>query len=141
MLLGEIANYLVSQGVAVAGSTASWSLGLGYEPASPDAVITVTETGGFPQQEMSTQPLERPTFQVRVRGPINLAGSSAYSQARSKLNQIMTTLEGFGNKKIGTVPWYYLHIRRQGEPLSLGFDNTNRPTVAVNFAAIRSRTS
>ncbi len=141
MLLPEIGNYLVAQGVAVAGSTAKWSLGLGYEPATPDGVITIVETGGFPQQELSTQPLERPTFQVRVRGPINLAGSSAYMQARKKLNDVMTTLETVMNKTIGNPAWRYVHIRRQGEPLSLGFDNTNRPSVAVNFSAIRSRTS
>lgn len=141
MLLPELANYLLGQGVTAAGSTASWVLAQGYEPADPDAVITLIETGGFPQQELSTFALERPTFQVRVRGPKNLAGSSAYNQARTKIGQVLTTLETVMNKRIGNPSWYYVHIRRQGEPLSLGFDNTNRPTIAVNFAAIRSRTS
>src|SRR5205809_1004758 len=45
MLVDEIASFLVSQSIAVSGSTASWCVAKQYEPATPDRVFTVVETG------------------------------------------------------------------------------------------------
>ena len=46
MLLDEIAQHLIAQGVGVAGSTADWTVKKGFEPPSPDKCLVLYETGG-----------------------------------------------------------------------------------------------
>lgn len=135
-LLDEVQSYLVTQGVGVAGSTANYVVAKGYEPDSPDKVITLLETGGLRNEGYSTGGVERPTFQVRVRG-----NAFGYSTARAKIDSAKTNLEQVINKKIGSPAWYYLHIQAMSPPKSLGQDARDRPTVVQDFWAYRSRTS
>ncbi len=139
MLLDEVAGELISQGVGVAGSTAAWVVAKGYEPATPDRVIVLYETGGFPNEGLSTGTVDRPTFQLRVRGPVNMQTAGAYSTARVKIGAARVALDAVLNKSLSG--WKYIHIKAQSEPLFLGYDNTDRPTLAINFQALRSRTS
>jgi len=134
----EVASYLQTQGIAPTGSTASWSIAKGYEVDSPDRLITILETGGFPNDPRPApdNTIDRPTFQLRVRGPAN-----GYSTARATIGAARLVLDQVNNMRIGPSSWYYLSIRAVHEPLSLGVDNQQRPTLVMNFAAIRSRTS
>lgn len=136
-LIDEVPNYLVAQGIAAAGSTANnYVVSKGYVPNSPDKLIAILETGGLPNEGLSTGTVDRPTFQVRVR-----SGAYGYSTARAKLESVRSTLEGVINKKIGSPAWGYLHIKAMHPALSLGQDDQDRPTVVMNFWALRSRTS
>jgi hypothetical protein len=130
-LLDEIAARLISQAVGVQGSTASWTVWKGHEPESPDAVITLFETGGLPNQPHEGDLLDLPSFQVRVRG-----SSTGYATARTKLAVARTALEGmtgtFSNR-------YYCQVVAQSEPISLGHDESHRPRLTMNFVAHRSR--
>lgn len=123
----------------MAGSTSPWIVAKGYEPATPDKCFVLYETGGFPNEGLSsTGSVDRPTFQLRVRGPVN-TGSGAYSTARVKIEAARVALENVLNENLSG--WRYLHIKAQHPPLGLGQDNTDRPLLVVNFQAFRARTS
>jgi Bacteriophage minor capsid protein len=139
MLVDEIAALLVSQGIALAGSTANWVVAKQYEPATPDRVFTVVETGGFPNEGLSTGTVDRPTFQLRCRGPVANPGVASASTARVKIELARAALEAQLNTNLSG--WRYLHIKANHPPIYLGRDNTMRDTLVMNFTALRSRTS
>lgn len=132
-LLDEIAARLKTQGVGTTASTASWFVAKGFLPPTPDRVIALFETGGFPNDPHESALIDRPTFQVRVRG-----NAYGYSTARTKIGAARTALE-VGNSTLSGRR--YIHIVAQSEPVSLGQDENNRPSLVVNFTALRSRTS
>jgi hypothetical protein len=133
-LLDEVAARLISQSVGVSGTTAAWTVFKGYEPALPDKVITVFETGGLPNQGHEGNVLDLPTFQVRVRGD-----AFGYSTARTKIAAARTALEGM---TAGTFSGrYYCQVTANSEPISLGQDASHRPELVMNFTALRSRSS
>lgn len=131
-LLDEIASRLVAQAVGVAGSTANWVVKKNWVAPSPDRIIVVTETGGFPNDGHESALIDRPTFQVRVRGP-----KGGASTARTKIAAARTALE-IGNSTLSGRR--YVHIVAQSEPTFLGMDENQRPEYVVNFTALRSRT-
>lgn len=131
-LLDEIATKLISAGVAVTGSTASWVVKRGWASPSPDRVFILTETGGFANDGHESALIDRPTFQLRVRGP-----RGGYSTARTKIAAARTALE-VGNTTLSGRR--YVHIVAQSEPSFMGFDENQRPELVVNFTALRSRT-
>jgi len=132
-LLEEIAARLINQGVGVQGSSASWSVFKGWEPEIPDQCISIFETGGLPNQPHEGDLLDRPTFQIRIRGANT---STGYPTVRAKIAAARTALEAmtgnFSNR-------YYCQVVAQSEPLSLGHDATHRPRLVINFTALRSR--
>lgn len=132
MLLDEVSARLIAQGVGVTGSTANWVVKKGWMAPQPDRAIAVFETGGFPNDPHESALIDRPTFQVRVRGP-----KGGYSTARTKIGAARTALE-VGNTTLSS--WRYIHIVAQGEPVSLGMDQNQRPELVMNFTALRSRT-
>ncbi len=139
-LLDEVATYLQTQAVAgLPGSTvvtaSGWTLAKGYLPEAPDKVVALFETGGRAnEQNAVTGLLDRPTFQVRVRSSV-----LAYSTARTKIEAVRTALELVGNESLSSR--YYAGILSETAPLSLGLDANKRPHLAMNFAALRSRTT
>ena len=135
-LLDDLATYLVAQGVGVAGSTADWIVAKGWLPPKPDKVIGLFETGGRPNEGHADATIDRPTFQVRTRG-----SALAYSTARAKLASARTSLENIGNETMGAGTRYYAHVQADAEALSLGLDEATRPHLAMNFTALRSRTT
>lgn len=132
MLLDEVATYLIAQGVGSSGST--WGIYKGFLPPSPDKVIGLFETGGFPNDGRGDSSVDRPTFQVMVRGD-----AFGYSTARSKIGGARVSLETVGNSNMGGRR--YLHCVAQQEALFIGPDENSRPRLVMNFTALRSRTS
>lgn len=132
MLLDEIAKRLTDQGVGVVGSTANWVVKKNWMSPSPDRAIALFETGGFPNDFHESALIDRPTFQVRVRGP-----KGGASTARVKIGAARTALEIGSTTLTG---WRYVHIVAQGEPTFLGMDENQRPEYVMNFTALRSRT-
>ena len=134
MLLDEIGTYLAAQGVATTGSTSNWRIGKGFEPDRPDKCITLFETGGDPNDMHQSGLIDRPTFQVRVR-----ADNYGYSTARVKIEAARTALQAIGGSTLSGRR--YINCLAIGEPLSLGYDEQQRPRLVMNFRALRSRTS
>lgn len=136
-LLEEVAARLISQGVGVVGTTAPWVVFKGWEPETPDQVLTLYETGGLPNQprdDALTGALDQPSFQLRIRGGQT---STGYPAARTKLAAARTALEGMSP---GTFSGrYYCQVTANSEPISLGHDESHRPRLVLNFTALRSR--
>lgn len=141
-LLDDVASYLVTVGVGgfpgTTGATGTgWTIFKGFSPPSPHRQITLYETGGFAPEEMTD--LDRPGFQVVVRGSRDIDVAAAYSSARTKLDSIFTTLHGLATQTINSR--YYPVMFAQGDALSLGKDENDRPMLAQNYFAVRSRTT
>lgn len=134
MILDELATYLRSQGVASTSQSASWAVFEGFEPDTPDKCISLFETGGDPNEQHEATPIDRPTFQLRVR-----SDDYGYSTGRSKVAAARTSLELIGNTTLSG--WRYIHVVAMSEPVSLGVDENQRPRWVQNYRAIRSRTS
>lgn len=114
-------------------ATASgYTLCKGFMPPTPDKVVCVFETGGLPPDPFNV--IDRPAFQVRVR-----AGAFDYATARAKIWSIFTTLHVDTPFTVSTR--YYPGIQASGDVMGMGTDTNNRPSLAQNFLAIRSRTT
>ena len=134
MILDELATYLIAQGVGSTSQSAIWAVFKGFEPATPDKCISLFETGGDPNEQHEATPIDRPTFQVRVR-----SDDYGYSTGRTKIAAARTALELVGNTSLSGRR--YVHVVAMSEPISLGLDENQRPRFVQNFRAIRSRTS
>lgn len=138
VLVDEVLARLSSASVGGLTSTASWRLVAreflpGTVNASTQAQqICVTPSGGYAQY--TEVELDRPTFQVRIRG--DSTGSTGLEQ---KVDAVIQALNLQGRQTLsGRV---YLDIEKQGDVLWLGRDEADRPVYAVNFLAFRSRTT
>jgi len=134
-VMDDMAVRLQAQGVAgLPGSTQVTDTGGGitksFMPPDPAKVITLTETGGFPAE--GRPELNYPTFQVKVR-----ASSTDYSTGREKLAEVEAALHNLASTSYND--WYYAGVFTQGDALSLGFDMEDRPIIAQNYRALRSR--
>lgn len=88
-------------------------------------------SGGFQQE--GKPPLDRPTFQVLVRG------SSVDSETlEAKVDAVDAALNQQSSQMVG---WYYADLQRQGDRQFLGWDDAQRPLYSLNYLALRSRTS
>lgn len=135
-LLDDVETRLSTQSVAgIAGSTNAvdlgWTIYKGFMPPDPDKAIGIFETGGFPAEAIPE--LNYPTFQLRVR-----SSSTGYSTGRQKVTDAETALHGIVNITINGR--YYPGFFAMSDAISLGVDNENRPIIAQNYKAMRSRT-
>lgn len=104
------------------------------EPPSPDACVTVYDTGGMPPDPQAGLQLEYPTVQVRVRGaPGDTLG------AASKMAEVHAALHGDTQQMWNGAR--YLWIFAEGSPLFLGFDDNDRPRYTQNFRIARTPTT
>jgi hypothetical protein len=126
----EIGNRLVSLGIATTGES-DWKLAYRDFFPTPHRQVLVRLSGGNPGEGKAD--LDRPTFQVLVRGQENES-----SGIESKVEAVVAALHRFDGTLSG---WVYPDIQRQGDVLYLGRDDNQRPMYSLNFQALRSRTS
>ena len=134
--LQDIKTRLVAQGV---GTTSATSTGwrIVYRELQPVVggigaqQIAIIPTGGYPED--GKPPIERPTCQILIQGT-----SNASSGLEMKVDGVISALNLFNGTING---WTYVDIRRQGDKLWLGRGDDHCPRYAVNFLAVRSRTS
>jgi len=132
-MLDDILDFLEDEG-HVSGSS-GWVGVAGDEPPSPDACITVRETGGPPPEqppEGSSETMQdQVTFQVRGRGE-----KEGYELLRTKMGDIYGSLHG------GDLGTDFLEVRAtQGAPFYIGRDNSDRPLMTWNYEARRERSA
>lgn len=98
------------------------------KPDTPDNLICLYRTGGFPVVNMlSGDTIRYPTFQVLVR---DVSYSNAYERAEaiiSKLNGVVNTTIN-GND--------YISISLYNDIFSLGRDDNDRAELSVNFRVV-----
>ena len=126
-ILDVIGSALQTAGVGTLGST----IFLSRSPASPDAVVTIYETGaGYPlytQWNTSGAALIVANIQVVAR-----ATREDYQAARSKITDAIAALEALSNSTISGI--VILRVEQVGTPSPLGLDDNDRPRVAMTFA-------
>lgn len=98
-------------------------------PETPDAVVTVRDTGGFDSEANYTY--ERPTIQVRVRGTKN-----GYQAMYALAHAIQSFLHAKANETWNGTR--YVGILKMGDILSLGRDDSQRPLCRVDFRIHRT---
>lgn len=131
-LLDEVGARLTAAGVCSTGAVdPAWRLLYrGFSP-TPSRQMAVSLTGGFQQEGQA--PLNRPTFQVMVRGS---SGDAAVLE--SQVAAMVGALNCMSSQMVG---WTYVDIQMQGDVQFLGWDESQRPLYSANFLALRSRTS
>jgi len=121
-LIDDIAQHLHNQGVGSLGT----NLFKSYTPESPDACVTVLDTGGVePDRDL---PTEDPTFQVFIR-------SSSYAAGKTKLDAVRTALHQQENTQLGlgSSASYFYYIFAIAEGGHLGRDDVGRDIFSINF--------
>ena len=137
----DIKSILVTAGVGSATPTADWSIHIGTEPAQPNKVLTIYDTGGEGSGyylNSAKKPTVYDTFQVRVRG-------MTYTEAYAKLSSVLDaldqknhfTLAGLGSGETTK----YGGIFMLGRPVSLPKDDNGRSLWVVNFRVVREKIS
>lgn len=124
-VLEAIGDYLETQGQGTLGT----NLFLARMPESPDSCVTVFEYEGAAPMEVfrsNVTAVDMPRIQVKVR-----ASREDYPVARDKAAAIRDLLGAITNTTISGVS--LLRVRPVASILPLGFDQQDRPIVAVNF--------
>jgi hypothetical protein len=125
-ILDAVGTALQSAGIGTLGS----SIFLSRSPASPDAVVTVYETGaGYPlytQGSTSGAALIVANIQVVAR-----ASREDYQAARTKIANVTAALEALSNSTISGI--LILRVEQVGTPSPLGLDDNDRPRVAMTY--------
>ena len=142
MLLDEIGARLSTQGIASSSGEGSpaWYLWKSQMPDSTDIAdrgVAVTASGGLPQ--LPNIQIDRPTFQVVVRGARLDVVSTAYEEAALKAEQIKMNLHFLTDTALSGVT--YAQIQAAAEPSYIGEDANLRPLFTCNFTAWRDSTS
>ena len=91
---------------------------VGSMPSTPDNVVCIYNTGGYPRSLSGTK-VEEPTFMVKVR-------NTSYSTGEALCNTIKDLLHGKTTTKI-------LMCEQQGDIQDIGRDENNRPEFTINF--------
>lgn len=100
---------------------------IGQEQESPNEVVTLFDTGGYPRKSSLEQGFvyEYPTVQVRVR-------SASYPAAFALIQAICTLLHNTGPVLTDAEDANYW-ILQTLEPMLLDYDESNRPRFIANF--------
>lgn len=128
-LAHDIAVYLGTAGVGEFNGSGDWAIFAHVEPATPNKVITVYDTGG---EGPDTDELDllRLTFQVRIR-------SESYAEAHSRHE---STRDVLLVGRIETSDSVYVGIDMTSDIAPIGMDDNKRHILVANYRAIRERT-
>lgn len=123
-----IKDILVSAGIGIFAAPTGWSIAISKEPATPDTAITIYNTGGF--DPFPHLLLDFPTVQIRVRGAKSgyVASFAKIQAIKDKLLGIPSFTDGAGNR--------WDSITGQGDIVSIGYDETDRPLHTLNLKLI-----
>lgn len=115
--------------LAALSLTEGTDLFISREPTSPNAVVTIFDTGGL-EPASSTENNEFPTVQVRVRG------ASDYDVAYGLINDIKNVLHKLHGQTVNAT--LYQGIWASSDIIPLGYDENDRPTLTLNFRIHRT---
>lgn len=138
-LLDEIGTRLDDQGIASSSGDDGWVLMKSLLPDSnqlQDKVVALIEVPGD-APDAATE-LDRPHFQVLVRGDPITTVSSAYEEARAKAEEIKIDLHAITPGSLSGR--HFPAIWALQDPFLLEYDQNDRPVISTEFRAFRSRT-
>ena len=136
-LVTDVLDYLADEGL-IDGAT-DWVGGFGYMPPTPDQMIVVFETGGFPARTRpdgsTEQEYDEPTFMIMGRGL-----EFGMDLLRDRMGEIYRSLHASSLAPSSGDPAYLYVYATQSGPFPLGHDGQdNRPRLTWNFRALRER--
>jgi hypothetical protein len=121
MIITDLAQYLVTQGVGTLGS----SIFASYLPDNVDTGLCVIDTGGVaPDVDLPTR---KKTFQVFIRGANYTTGQSLLDNVRGELHQL-------ANTQIGDYYFYYILALSDGG--HIGKNERGLDEFSINFTAL-----
>lgn len=121
MLLDEVADYLVAQGLGIVGT----DIFKGMQPSEPDDCLTILEAGGGPPDLHWAG--DYPGFQILTR-------AVDYETARTQAEAAFGKLHGLSEAVLGARR--YLLIRAVQSPAYIGRDENGRPEISTNYQCI-----
>lgn len=127
MMLPDIAEYLIAQGMESGGFTVKY----GYLPETPDNVVTMYEYLGLPDEPnlgKGTTNLEYPRVNIVVRGTAN-----EYDIPRQKGQAIKTAMARVVNMAIAASGVQYKAIQHLNGPAFLRRDANFRVLFTSNY--------
>lgn len=127
----ELAQYLADNGVGARGGDAQWGIHVSREPAAPNDVITLYDTGGDPPPAISVT-LRSRSIQVRVRAVDYAAGVAKCEEifnllAQPAIEETPTPLQ----RDIGI--HRYIGVWLTGEITHIGRDENDRHLFTTNY--------
>ena len=138
-LLDEIATRLDDQGIASSSGDDGWVLVKSMLPDSSalqDKLVAIIEVPG--EAPSAYTELDRPHFQIQVRGDPFTTVSSAYEEARAKAEEIKIDLHAITPGSLSGR--HFPGIWALQDPFLLEYDKSDRPIIVTDFRAFRSRT-
>lgn len=116
----DIATHLASLGFGTVGTNIFYA----EEPATPNNVITVYDTGSYGQEPVQDIRLYSPSIQVRVR---NMDYDTGYTLQLALVDALILpiTFENYGSRYIG--------IWSMGDIISIGRDANSRYLLTSNY--------
>jgi hypothetical protein len=100
------------------------------EPDSPNAVVTIYDTGGG-EPSSGTENNEFPTIQVRVRGAV-----MDYEGAYDLIASIKDIIHNLASQTINNTK--YIGVWASSDIIPLGYDTNDRPILTINFRIHRT---
>lgn len=138
-ILDEIGDRLDSQGIASSSGDDGWVLTKSMLPDSSalqDKMVALIEVLGEAPDAYTE--LDRPHFQVLVRGDPITTVSSSYETARAKAEEIKVDLHAITPGSLSGR--HYAGIWALQDPFLLEYDKSDRPVLQCDYRAFRSRT-
>ncbi len=127
-ILDVVGSVLQTAGVGTLGTT----LFLSRSPASPDACVTVLETGsGAPTYTFRSSGAALTTTNVQV---VARAALEDYPAARTKIESAVAAMEAVNDISVSGTR--LLRAELVGQPTPLGPDGNERPRIAATFAVL-----
>ncbi len=119
----------ILEGISSLALTYATDLFIGEMPKEPNNAVCIFDTGGYDPE--ANYIYERPTIQVRVRG-----AGGGYLAAHELAQAIRDELHALTNTTINSAR--YVAIWQEGDIISVGQDDNDRPNVTVNFRIHRT---
>lgn len=122
----QLAEHLGEQGIGIVGQDLFYS----FLPDSPDNLITITDTGGWPKDP--DLPRKDPTFQFRIRG-------ETYDEAQALAEKLYDYLCPDGIcKKCFKIDEFFIQLVQPMQPLPyyMGRDENGRDEFTWNMTFI-----
>jgi hypothetical protein len=113
--------------VAAGVGTFATDLFVGKLPRTPDACVSVMQTGG--KDSNPKWLLDYPSMQVMVRGAKN-----DYQGAYAKAVAVKDALIGYPSQDVNGDRW--VQVNQLGDLMSLGFDEEDRAMFSLNWSLI-----
>lgn len=133
MLLDDLATWVAASGLASSSGADGWWLWRSRLASAPDRAVGLVETGGDPQ--LPNVNLDRPTFRALVRGARLSQVSTAYREARIRMQDVRNRLHFVVAQEINGS--HYNAIIATQEPMYRGEDENQRPVFSCDFRVVK----